>query len=199
MNYGQGSTSGYVWSISKDEITLYWPERRVLRLRHDPFTGERLEMNGGVYAAIAPKKFTVNEELAEGGYGTSGGTSFTYRIADVRVGDQIAIYFYRRNGVDICQCIQIGRRPDELVPPPPGMKFIDEHEEERYFVRQKAWQDWEKYRLPFPPGYLPKCVKGGRLFDSRYPADSVEITPIIYVAPAPREVKSKSASPHPQS
>jgi hypothetical protein len=188
LTFGQRITSGYVWSISRDAITLYWPERTVLRLRHDPLTGERLEMTGGVYAAIPPKKFALSKDLAEGGYGTTGGDSATYRITDVRVGDRVGIYFDRRDGVDICRAIGIGRRPNEVVHAPPGMRFTDKDEEERFYVRQQAWKDWEKHRLPFPPGYLPNCMKGGRWFYGRYPAESVEITPIVYDAPAPREV-----------
>jgi hypothetical protein len=189
LNYSERSTNGYVWSITKDSVTLYWPERTVLRLRHDPLTGERLEMSGGAYAAIAPKTFVLSKELAEGRYGTTGGDSATYRIADVRVGDRIGVYYDRRDGVDICRAICIGRRPDGLFPPAPGMKFTDKNEEARFYERQKAWQDWEKYRTPFPPGHLPNCMKGGRWFHGRYPAESIEIIPIWHAAPAPREVK----------
>jgi hypothetical protein len=201
MNYSEVSTSGYVWSIGKDTITLYWPERTVFRLRHDPLTGERLEMRGGLYAAIPPKSFALSKDLAEGGHGTTGGDSATYRIADVRVGDRVALYYDRRNGVDICRAICIGRRPDGLVPPAPGMKFIDKNEEERFYVRQQAWQDWEKHRLPFPPGYLPNVLKGGRWFYGSYPAESIEITPIMHAAPAPREADPNSSRviPHPRS
>jgi hypothetical protein len=189
MALGERITSGYVWSVGKDGITLYWPERTVRRLRHDPLTGELLEMKEEIESAISPKKFALDKELAEGGYGKTGGDSSTYRIADVRVGDRVGIWFCRRNGVDICRCIEIGRRPDSLVPPAPGMK-LDDEEEARFYEKQKAWQNWEKHRLPFPRNCMPTYVRNdGKVCFGPYPAESMEIIPIRYVAPAPHAAK----------
>jgi hypothetical protein len=190
MNYWGRSTGGYVWSISMDGITLYYPERTVRHLRHDPLTGELLEMKEEIHPSIPPKKFALGKELSEGGWEEIAKNSDRYRIIDVRVGDRVGINYERRNGVDICKSICIGRRPGEILLAPPGMKFSDKDAEVRFYERQKAWLNWEQFRLPFPRTCLPTYMRNdGKVCFGPYPAESVEIIPILHVAPAPHEVR----------
>lgn len=190
MNRTRCRTAGFVKSIDKDGITLFWPAMRVLHLRHDPVTGDLIDLKKDTRPAVPAKIFHLGEELAKGGYDKTA--SNTYRITDVRIGDRVDIHYDRRNGVDICRTICIDRRPDGQVPPAPGEKpdaFRKHHEQ------ANADQDWEEFQSPYPRKYW-SSYRGddGQFYPAPYPSESTVAVPIpsIPVAPAPRELKPKS-------
>lgn len=176
MNYSRVRTSGYVESITKDGITLYWPKREMLRLRYDPMTGALIDEKKETLPAVPAKTFPLGKELAAGEYMKPADADMTYRITHVRVGDRVSIEYDRRNGVDICKMIRIERRPGGRVPPAPGEKadtFRKHHE------GANANQDWEENRTPYPRKYW-SSYRGadGRLYEGPYPSDSIQIVPI---------------------
>jgi hypothetical protein len=46
--------------------------------------------------------------------------TYTYRLRDLRLGDEIEIYYAEINGVNVCDEIRIRYRPGGRVPPVPG-------------------------------------------------------------------------------
>lgn len=106
VNNGYG---GMVTEVTKDSITIQWVNTKDEK----------------------PKKFAVCETLAAGKpgivprpipnsvYTYSAWGIFGYRLADVKVGDCVSIFYARIDGVDICDHISIKRRPDGEVPPLP--------------------------------------------------------------------------------
>jgi hypothetical protein len=195
-NFAKRITGGFVQAADKGGITLYRPELEVRYFRHDPLTGQLLEeKKKEIHAAWPAKKFLLVEELAKESYLKSAAPEFTYRISDVQVGDWIGIEYCRLNGVDICQTISIKRRPCGQVPPAPGEKpnaFFKHHE------RMNADQDWEEKRVAYPEKYRPNYLgPDGKFYVGRYPSESIQIIPILAVAPAPREVKQNSPSTKP--
>lgn len=178
LNIKQCRTRGFVQSIGKDGITLYWPAREVLDMRHDPVTGQLLELKKRTLPAVPAKTFVLGEDLAKGGY--SGLDSDSYRVKDVGVGDLVDVHYDRRNGVDICKTIRIDRRPGGRVPPAPGEKPDAFH---KHHEQANAHQDWEDFRTPYPRKYWP-AYRGpdGKLYAGPYPSESSQDTPI----PAPK-------------
>lgn len=184
-------TWGFVESIGKDGITLYWPAREIVTERLDPMTGEpRGVPKRETFPAIPAKTFMIGEDLAKGGYkksDTSNYTYRTYRITDVRVGDRVSIEYDRRNGVDICQTICIDRRPKGDVPPAPGERPDSFH---KWHELENANQDWEENRAPYPRKYMPSYMGAdGKLYVGPFPQQSTRIILIPpEVAPPPRIV-----------
>jgi hypothetical protein len=127
-----------------------------------------------------PKRFSVSEILGSGGFPTrshsglilSGDllrSSFCYRLTDVQVGDHVQIYFYRLDGVDICDRIRIDKRPGGLVPPlPKGVENLESPlpaDLRRpgevylnmfpYHERMNALWELEDKGIPFPEKFGP--------------------------------------------
>ena len=133
-----------------------------------------------------PRKFPVCEALAAGKISEprpfKGFVTYKnfppdmYRLTDVKVGDWVAIFYSRVDGVDICDHIRIEKRPCGLVPPlPDGVEFLPgtkEYPRTRYHEFQNAYWDFEDRGIPFPK-------KFGIV---RY-----------HKAPMPREVKQPAA------
>jgi hypothetical protein len=137
LHYG-----GAVTEVTKDSITIQWP-------------GEE-----------KPKKFAASEILASGGFPTKDrpplngrppqtvGPSDRYRLADVKVGDLVHIFYAHLGGLDICDNIHIIKRPGGRVPPlpegaenliaPSGRKLIAYHE-----YMNARW-DLEDKGIPYP-------------------------------------------------
>ena len=186
-NFTDRITGGFVESIAEGVITLYWPALDVLRLRHDPMTGEQLEEMKKTLPAVPAKKFLLGEELTKGGYVKTGIDHNTYRITDVRVGDRVTIHYDRRNGVDLCRTICINRRPNGDVPPAPGEKPDVFH---KWHESVNADQDWEQSRVPYPRKYWPTYMGAdGKFYAGPYPQESTQIVPIRpAIAPPPRKV-----------
>lgn len=95
-----------------------------------------------------PRRFWVGAELEDGSYRTTMGAKFTYRLKDVRVGDEVLLWMeHGRHYTDLCANICIRRRPGGRVPQAPG----EEPGEERpHHERMQAAQDWEEHGMPFP-------------------------------------------------
>ncbi len=106
VNNGYGGT---VTAVTKDSITIQW----------------------GNSSDEKPKTFAASEALAAGKPGVEPrwlpGARYAYRVeptsgyrlADVKVGDCLIIFYARVDGIDICDHIRINRRPDGDVPPLP--------------------------------------------------------------------------------
>ena len=157
------SYAGVVMDVTKDSITIQWVNT----------PGEK------------PKTFVASETLAAGkvpierrvpaGSALPGNPmmpEYMYRLKDVKVGDCVGIFYARINGVDICDHIRIGRRPDGEVPPLP--KEAEDLRDEREVWKRK------NPGKPLPPqlakgGYVPYHV-----FINDYWAR---------IAPMPREAK----------
>ena len=185
INQTRCGAYGYVWAIDKDGITLYRPSLEAYEMRHDPESGALLWMSKKErFPSVPPKTFLLCDDLAGGGWFEDAHSSNTYRIRDVKTGDRVDIEYNRRNGVDICQQIQIRRRPGGLVPPAPGEKpneFLKHHE------RMNADQDWEEFGIPYPPKYFNEYMKNGLFYATQYRTRTFRSE--ILRAPAPREVK----------
>jgi hypothetical protein len=139
-----------------------------------------------------PKRFPVSEALAAGeipkmprakpGVGAlSVGNPYMYRLKDVKVGDWVAIFYARVDGVNICDHICIEKRPGGLVPPlPDGVEEpplpLPKGSPQRIWLRYHDWQnaywDFEDRGIPYP----------AKFSIVRY-----------HIAPMPREVKQPAA------
>lgn len=76
----------------------------------------------GLYARRPPKEFLYSEVLAQGGYRRDG--IGRHRVSDVRVGDAVAIWYDRVEGVDVCTHIHIeGRVGGDRPPEPPNVEW----------------------------------------------------------------------------
>ena len=133
--------SGTVTEVTKTSVTIEWP-------------GEK------------PKLFQASETLAAGEFPKAISFKpngrlrttlplFRYRLADVKVGDRVQIYFSRLNGVDICDAISISKRPGGQVPPlPDGAEPLLESVSGKYMPRYHEWTnalwDLEDKGIPFP-------------------------------------------------
>ena len=146
-----GLLDGTVLEVTKDSITLR------------PWDGGK------------PRQFVASARLAAGGPRRS--TVPYHHLSDVKVGDYVEISLKRSDGVDICDAIEIERRPGGKIPPaqyPPNMTRPPAgwpHE-----TRQAHW-DWEEKGIPIPAQFLS---------DGRAPWTNPPYPP---VAPMPREVK----------
>jgi len=80
-----------------------------------------------------------------------------YRLADVKVGDQVTISCLELNGELRCETICIRRRPGGRVPPCPDEKpdtYLKWHE------RANAYQDFEEKGIPLPAKFDPRRMPG---------------------------------------
>jgi hypothetical protein len=94
------------------------------------------------------RRFPVDAMLARGGFHADLLPGGTYRLSDVRVGDEVSILLGRERQDGICYSISIRRRPRGHVPPAPG-----EGPDPRlgpYHERRNAEQDYEYLGIPLP-------------------------------------------------
>ena len=152
--------------------------------------------------ALPPKRFAVSETLAAGRVPKDPRAtnrphpvyrvqdSYMYRLTDVKVGDWVCICYARVDGVDICDHINIVKRPGGLVPPlPEGVEEPSEFLESPkgykvqinipYHERMNAYWDLEDKGIAYPE-------KFGHM--RRWPiAPPPHEAPVRLVAPPPRE------------
>ena len=143
---------GSVTAITKDSITVQCPE-----LEHRT---QRLDADGVkrwhtiILPETEPRAFAVSEVLASGGIPREPRVAYRvseydmYRLKDVKVGDWVYLVYSRVDGVDICDHINIVKRPGGRVPPlPEGVEepsFIPYHE------RMNAYWDLQDKGIPYP-------------------------------------------------
>jgi len=193
---------GRVNELTKDSITIEAPEETWRRYGWGP--DGRPEETKVVVPAQAPRRFPVSEALASGQvpreprqlagrpFRYNIPPSYMYRLTDVKVGDWVHIKYARVARVEICDHIQIEKRPGGRVPPlpdgveaaalriPPGLpipEFTPYHE------RKKAYWDAVDKDNPHPE-------KMGNL----RPLAEV----LGRVAPAPRLVRPREIAPAPR-
>ena len=99
-----------------------------------------------------PQRFAASAVLARGDYPREQTPGYRYKLSDVRVGDVVAIEYSRIDGVDICEAVNVGRRPGGLVPPGnyPANSPDQPHK------RAQAMQEREEKGLPLPPDLHPQ-------------------------------------------
>ena len=178
---------GTVTAVTKDSITISTPEYTYRTQVVGPDRIARWETV--VLPAQPPKRFAVSEDLAAGRVPKNPRATdrprpayrvldiFQYRLGDVKVGDWVCILYARVDGVDICDHINIAKRPGGLIPPlPEGVpekSFIPYHE------RRNAYWDLEDKGIPYPE-------KFGHM--RRWPiAPPPHEAPVRLMVPPPRE------------
>jgi hypothetical protein len=114
-----------------------------------------------------PKQFMVSETLAAGKFAMErrrkpGQPSWPsvmpaemYRLTDVKVGDWVLIMYAHLEGGDICDHIQIQRRPGGKVPPlseeaDPPTQPVSGTPRIRYHEYMNAYWDLEENGIPYP-------------------------------------------------
>ncbi|MDB5310592.1 MAG: hypothetical protein JWO38_4794 [Gemmataceae bacterium] len=92
--------------------------------------------------------FPVSRILAEGSYPRGEPQEFSYRLSDIRIGDEVGIRYDRIDGVNVCKALLIHRRPGGEVPPanrPPDDDGFYYHEWAN--IRRRC----EAKGVPYPP------------------------------------------------
>ncbi|MDB5309721.1 MAG: hypothetical protein JWO38_3923 [Gemmataceae bacterium] len=110
-----------------------------------------------------PRRFEVSDWLRGGGFGPGVSASYSYRLADIRVGDEVDLHVGQylpdaNPPAQICTGICIQKRPGGRVPPAPGedpMSGFKHHE------CMNAMQDWEEFGTPIPDKYHPRGPQAG--------------------------------------
>lgn len=107
--------------------------------------------------AVSPLvKFHASAALAAGGYCCDKGESFSYRLWDVRVGDEVEVEGHSYDGAWRCVAIKILARPGGRVPP---SELADKSTlpawHPRWHVTANAYQDWRERGIPLPKDPLP--------------------------------------------
>ncbi|MDB5309722.1 MAG: hypothetical protein JWO38_3924 [Gemmataceae bacterium] len=111
-----------------------------------------------------PRRFEVSDWLRTGGFMPGATDSDSYRLADVRVGDEVMLEFqlYHQEAIlpmyNICSAISIKRRPGGRVPPSPTSDPTSKYQ---YHEVMNAYQDWEEFGTPIPDKYHPRGPQAG--------------------------------------
>lgn len=170
------------------EVRVVFPDRVVLCTRAE-YTRERMTLilaNGEemvLRRADQPaRRFPASGPLATGGFNRTELGGRTYRLSDIRVGDEVAVKCERVEGVDHCATVQIVRRPGGRVPPAPGEA---PGHPRPYHETANALQDWEDTGVE-PPGIESDDQVAARVAESVRAQLARDRT-----APEPREVTAK--------
>ncbi|MBX9622203.1 MAG: hypothetical protein K2X82_00155 [Gemmataceae bacterium] len=132
------------------------------------------------------RRVPVDEVLAAGGFAPNLSPSETYRLSDVRVGDEVNVYGKVADGRVVCTSISIERRPGGRVPPAPGE---DPGTADPYHERKNAHQDFEYHGIPLPEKYAGRAALQLALAKLQQ-ADAAEAAR-DRLAPPPRLVQPK--------
>lgn len=140
-----------------------------------------------------PRRFPAGQDLRAGGFDSRATPRFSYRLADVRIGDEVVASCELVGGVDSCRRIKIHRRPGGRVPPAPGQKPDDPNP---YHEQANAEQEFEEFGTPLPDKYDPDAVIAKAIAvaeHNRRAALRLLAAPSApdRVAPMPREAKPK--------
>lgn len=182
-------------------VRVRFPDRAVTCIRAE-CTRDRLTLtlaDGRVEVHLRAdqplRKFPAAGPLAEGRYVRTGLAARTYRLADVRAGDEVSITCERVDGVDHCATIQIERRPGGRVPVAPGQKPGDR---DVWHEQANAYQDFEERGIPLPEKYDPEVHRReGQLKRAKMMArlEAERQRDAERTAPPPREVPPKTPTP----
>ena len=107
-----------------------------------------------------PRKFRASKTLASGGYGGFADSGM-YRLADVRVGDEVDLEIQRVDGVWECTGVCIRRRPGGRVPPGREATSI-QFPAVAWHERMNAEQDWEEKGIPLPDKFIPPWKRAAK-------------------------------------
>lgn len=179
---------GTVTAVTKDSITVVCPES--LHQTEELDANKVRRWVTVLLPALPPKRFAVSKVLASGGvpkeprgaYWVS--VMYMYRLADVQVGDWVCIKYARVDGVDICDHINIAKRPGGRIPPlPPEVK---ERSRIPYHELRNAHWDLEDKGIPYPESFAQRG--SSRRFPVAPPPREVPLTAAV-AAPAPPETE----------
>lgn len=150
-------------------------------------------------ADLSPRRFPVDEVLAGGSFHaefTDGGS--TYRLSDVRVGDEVYIRLARYHFDGPCYAISICRRPGGRVPPAPGEQRRDGT---GFHDLMNAYQAFEDKDIPIPAKFrsevnpqlqaLTAQLRPGEPIPDWYPPELRG----VYPAPPPRPAADRRIPP----
>lgn len=189
---GGANLTGSVRWHAGNLIRVGFPDRDLtcIRVEITPATLTLTHLNGDVevlYRAAQPaRRFPVDPVLAAGGFDRRELPGFTYRPADVRVGDEVSIRCRPVGDEDVCRAICIRRRPGGRVPVAPGQQPEDR---DPYHEGAQAYQDYEELGVPLPERYDPAAIaRAGQVMEAERRARH-------RTAPPPREAKPKPPAP----
>ena len=147
-------TWGIVSAIGKDSLTLTFLPATEEVYGPGP-NGQTIFIRINHVPAPPPKEFKLSSLLADGKAFIQRGPEWSYRIADVKVGDGVRLYHHKRpNGTDCCDNICITGRPGGKVPPAPGEP--EDKQPYRWHEYQQAYQDFAEKGTPIPDKFLPE-------------------------------------------
>ncbi len=98
------------------------------------------------------RRFPADAVLAGGGFHKEATPGFSYRLSDVRVGDEVDIRLCRTEMDGLCYAISIRRRPGGRVPPAPAERADARI---RFHEVMNAYQDYEENGTAIPAKFLP--------------------------------------------
>lgn len=160
---------GLVTDLTEDSITIqfdYQKDRKPQRFQvSEALAAGKIPME--------PRKFST--PVGPQGYHVS--PSDMYRLTDVKVGDWVGIHYSRVNGVDICDHINIWKRPGGRVPPlPEEAEALLKPTTARNLARYIPYHEWRNAYWDLEDKGIPYPEKFGE--KRRFP-----------LAPEPRAVK----------
>lgn len=129
--------SGVSATMTRDELSVTTAAGQVVTIRRSD---------------LPPRKFRASAVLAGGGVPNDADDCRAYRLADVRVGDEVSIEGRKVDGVWECLSICIDRRPGGWVPPSASAGKTPPHPWHEW---ANAMQDWEEKGIPLPEKFNP--------------------------------------------
>ena len=111
----RGRYFGFVTAVTAKSITISCPGYEEKTQEIGPAGGIVKTIIRNV-PPLPPRTFKACEALENGGWSQKFGSSRSYGLLDVRIGDRVDIRCHQEKGVDICDDISIQRRPGGKVP-----------------------------------------------------------------------------------
>lgn len=131
--------------FTRESLTLTSPDGKVTVLRR---------------ADEPTRRFPADAVLAAGAFHADELPGNTYRLADVRVGDEVHIRMCRERHDGLCYAISICRRPGGRVPPAPGEG--PNPLPHPFHEMMNAEQDSEERGVPIPEKFLSRWQREQR-------------------------------------
>lgn len=157
-NFSKSDKTG-AYRLMRGNPLRVWVDGAAIPCTQAEWTRETLTLfpiGGGVrviHRSQRPEqRFPAGPLLRAAAFGPPDGPHHTYRLADVRVGDEVSLSCELVEGEDVCQQVFIQRRPGGRVPPAPwptptyGFPYDE---------AMNAFQDYEEWGVPLPDKYDP--------------------------------------------
>ncbi len=137
---------GIVTSVRQDAITVSPGNSAETKIKFND-RGQVIAQAVNLSPPRPPITLKLSKTLSSGEYSMQAGIAGSYRIKDVKVGDQVVLSISHVNKEVTCTTICIQRRPGGKVPPAPGDSSRNPHP---WHERCNALQDLELKGSPFP-------------------------------------------------